>query len=117
MMVAIATVVSRPVCAEQTWNLSLGLQAPAFNRAGHASENTPQVVWNGWVKPGLGKLKVTTAGQYSTRDENPFWSESKANVGVEYPLSSHLSVYSFAEDRFRVEQWRYIAGVRFSIGG
>lgn len=97
--------------------MSVGFQAPMLNRAQHTSENTPQVVWNGWLRTGLPHLKLTTAGQYSTRDDVPFFSESKANVGLCYDLNRTWSVYTFAEDRFRVDEWRYVAGVRLNLGG
>jgi hypothetical protein len=115
--IALLAIQAAPVRADNVWGLSVGLQTPVGSAPQHYSENTPQLVWNGWLKTGYGALKLTSAGSYSLRDSNPFWSESKANLGLEYPLTPLVSVYGFVEDRYQLSQIRYVIGCKLSFGG
>lgn len=118
LLVVFGIIGVRPAQAAQEWKLSVGFQNPAFARAEHGSEYTPQVTWNASL-PNLGfkHLTLFSVGQYSTRNEVPFWSESKANVGLNYAVSRNLDVYTFWESRFQIGESRVVAGVRLNLGG
>ena len=93
---------------------ALSLEAPVTT-PDRPQDDSPMVLGKLTFKRLIGPASLFAGGQIQTRSGFPFNKENKWQLGIELPSKRALTPYFFAEDRFSLGLFRYVAGIRYGF--
>jgi hypothetical protein len=114
--VLLASVMPQARAEDRTTAGYLALETP-LSSPDRAQDNSPMVLGRLTFNNLVGPFGVFIGGQVNFRKGDPWCSENKAVVGIEAPLRSGFTVYTFGERRFNLNDNRIVAGIRYNFGG